>query len=221
MDIPGLSQTVQTNQSSGTEALTQLGEDYDTFLQLLTAQISNQDPLAPMDSETFVSQLAQLTQVEQTAQTNILLEDMMSGYQTMSLTTASYLVGQDANFASNTVVLQDDKAQGSYTLNTPASAVAIDIFDPSGQLVRTITSLPGTVDEEHNFTWDGRTDIGEPVLDGSYVMSLRAFDEQGNPVDGNLFRTAEIQQAALSGGQVYYLVDGGEYVPIEDVRKVN
>ena len=37
-----------------------------TFLQLLVAQIKNQDPTAPMDSTTFLSQLAQFSQLEQT-----------------------------------------------------------------------------------------------------------------------------------------------------------
>jgi flagellar basal-body rod modification protein FlgD len=37
-----------------------------TFLQLLVAQIKNQDPLSPTDSIQFVSQLAQFSQLEQT-----------------------------------------------------------------------------------------------------------------------------------------------------------
>jgi flagellar basal-body rod modification protein FlgD len=36
-----------------------------TFLQLLVAQIQNQDPTAPMDSSTFLTQLAEFSQVEQ------------------------------------------------------------------------------------------------------------------------------------------------------------
>jgi flagellar basal-body rod modification protein FlgD len=36
-----------------------------TFLQLLVAQIQNQDPTAPMDSSTFLSQLAEFSQLEQ------------------------------------------------------------------------------------------------------------------------------------------------------------
>src|ERR1700683_5408499 len=36
-----------------------------TFLQLLVAQIQNQDPTQPIDSTTFLTQLAEFTQVEQ------------------------------------------------------------------------------------------------------------------------------------------------------------
>jgi len=35
------------------------------FLQLLVAQLQNQDPLNPTDSTTFVTQLAQFQQLEQ------------------------------------------------------------------------------------------------------------------------------------------------------------
>jgi flagellar basal-body rod modification protein FlgD len=36
------------------------------FLQLLVAQLKNQDPTQPMDSTTFVTQLAQFQQLEAT-----------------------------------------------------------------------------------------------------------------------------------------------------------
>src|SRR5271165_1302315 len=36
-----------------------------TFLQLLVSEIKNQDPTAPMDSTTFLTQLAQFSQLEQ------------------------------------------------------------------------------------------------------------------------------------------------------------
>lgn len=36
-----------------------------TFLQLLVAQIKNQDPTNPVDSNTFLSQLAEFSQLEQ------------------------------------------------------------------------------------------------------------------------------------------------------------
>jgi flagellar basal-body rod modification protein FlgD len=46
---------------SSTDALGNEG----TFLQLLVAQIQNQDPTAPMDSSTFLTQLAEFSQLEQ------------------------------------------------------------------------------------------------------------------------------------------------------------
>ena len=55
----GSGQTSQTGQSSPANYQTM-------FLQLLVAQLQNQDPLNPVDGTAFVSQLAQMQQVEQT-----------------------------------------------------------------------------------------------------------------------------------------------------------
>jgi flagellar basal-body rod modification protein FlgD len=45
-------------------ATSSLGNE-DTFLQLLVAQIQNQDPTNPVDSNTFLTQLAEFSQLEQ------------------------------------------------------------------------------------------------------------------------------------------------------------
>jgi hypothetical protein len=52
------------------------GEEFSTFLTLLTAQIKNQDPLAPLDSTQFVEQLATFSNLELQAKGNAVLEDI-------------------------------------------------------------------------------------------------------------------------------------------------
>lgn len=54
----------------------QTGEEFSTFLTLLTAQIRNQDPLAPLDSTQFVEQLATFSNLELQAKGNAVLEDI-------------------------------------------------------------------------------------------------------------------------------------------------
>ena len=53
--------SVQTPAPASTDAIA----NKQTFLQLLIAQIKNQDPLQPTDGVQFLSQLAQFSQVEQ------------------------------------------------------------------------------------------------------------------------------------------------------------
>ncbi len=48
----------------------------ETFLQLLVAQIKNQDPLNPTDGVQFLTQLAQFSSLEQQLQSNTLLTDI-------------------------------------------------------------------------------------------------------------------------------------------------
>lgn len=58
--------TATSSTSTSTAATDALGNEQ-TFLQLLVSEIKNQDPTAPMDSTTFLTQLAQFSQLEQTA----------------------------------------------------------------------------------------------------------------------------------------------------------
>lgn len=51
-------------------------DEFNTFLTLLTAQIRNQDPLAPLDSTQFVEQLATFTNLELQAKGNASLENI-------------------------------------------------------------------------------------------------------------------------------------------------
>ena len=61
-------------ESAADAAAQEQSEQFDTFLNLLTAQIRNQDPLAPIDSTQFVEQLATFSNLELQATTNQILE---------------------------------------------------------------------------------------------------------------------------------------------------
>ena len=58
-----------------------LVSNFETFLQLLTAQLKNQDPLSPVDSNQFTAQLTQMAGVEQQLLTNDLLTSLLSAQQ--------------------------------------------------------------------------------------------------------------------------------------------
>jgi len=57
---------------------TGLASNFETFLKLLTTQLKNQDPLSPMDTESFTTQLVQFSAVEQAIKTNRQLEQLVS-----------------------------------------------------------------------------------------------------------------------------------------------
>lgn len=62
--IPSSSSTAGS--ASTAVSATSASTDQNMFLQLLVAQLQNQDPTQPMDSTTFVTQLAQFQQLEST-----------------------------------------------------------------------------------------------------------------------------------------------------------
>lgn len=74
--------------------------DYDTFLQLMIAQMKNQDPTDPMDSAEYMSQLATFSQVEQSIMTNAKLDALLTS---SSLDQANSLIGRTVTSADGEV----------------------------------------------------------------------------------------------------------------------
>lgn len=90
----GAASTASTTAAAATTATSselKTGLDYNAFLQLLIAQIKNQDPLSPMDPTEQMSQLASFSNVEQTIKLNQKLETMIT---VSSLTQADSLIGR-------------------------------------------------------------------------------------------------------------------------------
>lgn len=96
------SATDSTSRSSSTDTSSTMSSstvDYDTFLQLLIAQMKNQDPTNPMDTAEYMSQFAQLSTVEQAMQTNAKLDALLSS---QSLSQANGLIGKTVSFTDST-----------------------------------------------------------------------------------------------------------------------
>ena len=212
LTTPALLNSVSSTGTDTNNSLSQLGEDYESFLTLLTAQIQNQDPLEPVDSTEFVSQLAQLSQVEQAVQTNDqigLLSNQMAGLLNLSGTD---LIGREVKSTSNVLWLENGSINSSYALGDGAVSAEARITDPLGRLVRTIRGLETTPFTEFPLTWDGTDDNGVAQLDGRYTVELIARDENGEPVDTEVSRTAEVQEVIFQEGEILFTLQGDETV---------
>ncbi|RQH06819.1 flagellar hook assembly protein FlgD [Bradyrhizobium sp. RP6] len=96
------SATDSTSRSSSTDSSSATSSntvDYNTFLQLLIAEMKNQDPTNPMDTSQYMSQFAQLSTVEQAMQTNSKLDALLSS---QSLSQANGLIGKTVSFTDST-----------------------------------------------------------------------------------------------------------------------
>jgi flagellar basal-body rod modification protein FlgD len=89
--IGSLSSGGATAAAAATTSELKTGLDYNAFLQLLIAQIKNQDPLSPMDPTEQMGQLASFSNVEQTIKLNQKLDSMIT---VSSLTQADSLIGR-------------------------------------------------------------------------------------------------------------------------------
>ena len=67
----------------------------DAFLKLFVTQLKNQDPMEPMDNSEFTSQLAQMSQLEQTTKLATQFEEVL---RVQELGYASSLIGADIRY---------------------------------------------------------------------------------------------------------------------------
>ena len=96
--------------------------DYNTFLQLLIAEMKNQDPTNPMDTSQYMSQFAQLSTVEQAMQTNSKLDALLSS---SALSQADGLIGRTASFTDSNGATVTGKI-ASVSINTDGAVATLD-----------------------------------------------------------------------------------------------
>jgi flagellar basal-body rod modification protein FlgD len=94
----GAAGTQNTNSTSSSSSGSSL--DYDDFLQLMVAQLQNQDPLNPTDSTEYMSQIAQFSSVEQSINTNSKLDQLLVN---SSISQASTMIGLTLTSADGSV----------------------------------------------------------------------------------------------------------------------
>src|SRR3984957_3204838 len=75
------------------------------FLTLMLAQLKNQDPTSPVDSNTFLSQLASLSEVQGITQLNTSFSALSSSMVSSQALQASSLLGHQALVSSSTATL--------------------------------------------------------------------------------------------------------------------
>ncbi|MBL4749733.1 MAG: flagellar hook assembly protein FlgD [Amylibacter sp.] len=207
------SQTTQTGTPTvASEAQTQLGLDLDNFLILLTAQITNQDPLEPMDSTTFVSQLAQLSQVEQAITTNDNLERLGQQLASSNEFSDVQLIGREVVLASDKLDLSSGQAQIQYELSEEAQQVSINIIGLNGDVIKKITGLPEAAGVRQTVDWDGLSAAGLQVADGAYKFEIVAVNSELDPVSYQSFAVTHVEELAFRNGQPTLLLRNDQEV---------
>lgn len=195
---------------------TMLASNFETFLTLLTAQLRNQDPLSPVDSNAFTAQLTQMAGVEQQLLTNDLLTSLLAGQQGGGLGTASNYIGKDATAAWSATKLEDGAATWSYELADNASTATVQVLDANGN---TVWSGPAsdTTEGVHDFTWNGQTTAGGQLSDGGvYTMKVTAVSASGTTVGSQVLTRGRITGVEMYDG-VPYLTIGNSIVPLSTV----
>lgn len=165
-----------------------LATSYQTFLVLLTSQLKNQDPLKPMDTDSFTQQLVSMTGVEQQLLSNDLLQSLVNQSTSGSNLNALSLIGKTITAETSGGNLKDGAVAWDYELAKTATSATIQIQDAKG---KTVWSGPApSLDEgKHAFSWNGKTTDGAQLADGLYTITLTAKDAEGALVSSATYFT--------------------------------
>jgi flagellar basal-body rod modification protein FlgD len=136
--------------TAGSDTIDQAG-----FLKLLTAQMTNQDPTAPMDSNTMVQQLSEMSTVSGITEMNTSMKSLVSELTDNRIGDAASWIGKAALLPSTAAQpLSNGGYAGEITLPSDATSMNVSLVDSSGKSVYSQTlgaQKAGTVD----FAWDG------------------------------------------------------------------
>jgi flagellar basal-body rod modification protein FlgD len=194
-----------------------------TFLQLLVAQMQNQNPTSPLDSSQMTSQLAQINTVTGISQLNTTLQSVQSQLTATQQLQASALIGKSVFAPGTSVTVASGTATSTgVQLSGSSSDVQAVFKNSSGTIVRTIdlgAQSAGVV----AVNWNGADNSGNVVPDGTYTMSVTAAPASSTsaaitatPLTMSAI-TSVVQEA---GGAIGVTLTSGTTVPLTSVAQV-
>ena len=218
MDVTSATQTATSASASASSAdRTLINSDFETFLTMLTTQMQNQDPLNPMESTEFASQLATFSGVEQQVRTNDLLGSLQQMMGLSSMGEMASWIGMDAR-AEMPLAFEGQPLTLIAEDNALADRMELVVTDASGNEMQRM-HLPGSGTP---IEWAGVTSDGAPLPEGVYGFHVEYFNDD-IPIDTQPAQGyARVQEAQMIDGEVWLSMPGGVQVRaalVEGVRQ--
>jgi len=198
--------------------LNQLAGNFNEFLQLLTTQLQNQDPLDPLDTNQFTQQLVEFASVEQQVDMNTNMQTLISLQQTSEATSAMQFLGANVTISGSSATLGSN-SPATWSLNSPSPATAtVTITNSSGQ-----TAYTGTVAlnaGSQTYSWNGQGTNGVTWPPGQYNLAVTATGANGQAVTVSTQVQGTVTGVNLSQNPPQLTV-GGQSYPISAIQSIN
>jgi flagellar basal-body rod modification protein FlgD len=213
LDNLGLSAQTATNKNNRVSQ--------EQFLDLMVAQLRNQDPFKPLESGEFLGQIAQFSTVTGIQDLQASFKELAGSMYSNQALQASTLVGRTVLTPSANVSLgAGGSVSGAIDLSVSTPDLSLGIYDASGQLVRR-QPLGAHAAGVIPFSWDGLTDAGTPAAPGAYRIKAEARNSSQVLAQETLI-SARVDSVSLGAqGQNITLNLGGiGPVGFNDIRQV-
>lgn len=186
---------------------TALSSDFNTFLQMLTVQMKNQDPLNPVDSSDYAVQLATFSSVEQQVKTNDLLTALGAQFGTMGVSQLASWIGMEArttapvDFDGTPISLVPYPA-------TLADKTELVVYDSSGaEVQRSEIARDGSAVD-----WAGVDSGGNPFANGTYTFELENFSNGESLGKTPVETYSLVTEAQIYEGETYLTLSSGSLI---------
>ncbi len=204
------------------------------FLEMLVAQLENQDPLNPQDSAAFASQLAQFSMVEQMIAVRAGIDQLVanSGADGASRSAnaadgldPSSLVGREVVVFGSQIEVDAQRAPITLPLRTIDTALSaeVTIYDADGNVRHSASILPRDAEGrqialrpgDHDYAFDPAQ---YNLPEGIYAVEFTATGTDGEPVTVLPMITGQVTGAILAGEPSIRM--GSRVFPVADILEV-
>ncbi len=191
------------------------------FMELMIAQLKNQNPLEPQDNGEFISQLAQFSSLEEMQKLSGSVDDVVSQFRSTQALQASAMVGRTVLAPSNYGVLTaGGDISGNVEVPATTPGLRVSVENAAGERVRQIdlgAQQPGVT----GFSWDGKDGNGNSLPPGRYRIVAEAAYPDGQQQLGTMV-SANVDSVSLGqGGSVTLNLAGMGSIALSDVQQIN
>ena len=207
--------------AAGATGATSLGGT--DFLTLMLAQLKNQDPTSPVDSNTFLSQLASLSEVQGITNLNTSFSALSGSMVSSQALQASSLLGHQALVSSPTASLATagGTITGAVAVPQTTSGVTLNIANSAGVLVQQI-NLGAQPAGLANFSWNGKQGDGSQAPAGQYTLTAQVAGVASGTAVGT-YVNGTVQSVTMGAGTTGLTLNvaGLGSVPFSSVQQIS
>ncbi|MDG1116209.1 MAG: flagellar hook capping FlgD N-terminal domain-containing protein [Flavimaricola sp.] len=204
--------TLPTAPSSGASGIS---SDFNTFLQMLSVQMQNQDPLNPIESSDFAVQLATFSFVEQQVLTNDLLSALGEQLTLGNVAEMATWVGKEVR---SMMPAYFDGAPVTLVPNPSALADSVEVVvrNESGQIVDT-RPIPVSASP---LDWAGVDSTGNALPKGAYSFEVVSYANGAVIMQEPAEVYGRVQEVRNDNGDLVLVMEGSIVVPAKSVTAI-
>jgi len=217
MAIDGVGGTSNLYSNSNTSGA-RIADNFNQFLQLLTTQLRNQNPLDPLDTNQFTQQLVQFAGVEQQIQTNDTLGSLLAADDTSRLAGAVNFIGERVVAEGATTVLDEQSAVWHINAKKDAPNSVVVVSDAEGNEI--YAQEVQLTEGDQVFAWNGTDNDGTPQADGFYTIKVVARDATGAAVVATTDIQGKVTGIELEDNQPVLKIGNTIRVKLSSVKSV-